>query len=403
MARQPEIVRLRAAFAPFLASGLLACASQAQSPAERAGFVTTLGHDTVALESYSRTATRAEGDLMVRVPATVLFHYEIERRDDGTLARTVIEMHPLGSRAMPEGRVTIEPHGDSARVEVDSGANRRRRSVAVPHDAVPLFMTGFDASYGLYNAIGLYELALAGMQWPPDTVTVAALDPLSARVTRRQFVRRGREAVDADYFGVAWNHLALDSLGRIQAVDATETTEKTLSTRTAPIDVGRLARAFAERDRRGAGLGAASPDTVAKASLGGAPLVITYGSPRLRGRTALGGVVPYDRVWRTGANAATVLMTDRSIALGGVSLPAGSYSLWTIPHRDGAELVVNRQSGQWGTNYDSSGDVAHIPMRTGSVAVPREAFAITLDGDERARTLAIAWDRFVWSVPVTIP
>lgn len=381
---------------------LVACVAGAQAP-ERAGFVTLLGRDTVALETFTRAATRLDGELMVRVPGTVLFRYTIERRGDGSLARTAIELRPLGVPALAERRVTMVFQGDSARMSIDSAAQRRTVTIAAPRDAAALFMTGFDASFGLYESIGMYELALAALRWPGDTTVVPALNPLTGRVGARRFVRRGPGTVDASWFRIAWTHLALDSLGRILSVDATETTEKTRSSRTEPLDVARLARAFAERDRRGGGLGAASRDTAVSATLGGATLVVTYGSPRLRGRSVLGTVVPWDTVWRTGANAATVLTTERAIAIGGVSLPAGSYSLWTIPRRDGVELVVNRRHGQWGTDHDPAQDVARIPMRTSEAPEPREVFAITLDGTDQARTLAIAWDRFVWTVPIRVP
>ncbi|MDB4911587.1 MAG: hypothetical protein JWO39_2410, partial [Gemmatimonadetes bacterium] len=77
-----------------------------------------------------------------------------------------------------------------------------------------------------------------------------------------------------------------------------------------------------------------------------------------RGRTILGAVVPYGNVWRTGANEATVLIFDKDMTIGGTPVPAGAYSLWTIPKADGTvQLIINRQHGQWGTDYDSAQDV----------------------------------------------
>ena len=398
----PGLGRARASAAAVVAVATLgASAPRCASPAQSA-FVTTLGRDTVALESFTRTSTKLEGDLMVRVPGTVWFHYVAERNADGTLARTVLETRAPGRPALADTRVILEMRGDSARLTVDSAGQRRREMRAVPRDAEPIFMTGFDASYGLYNSIGMYEFALAAHPWAhPDTLTISALDPRTARVSRRFFARLSPATVDADFFRIAWTHLQLDSAGNILSADAMETTEKTVSRRTAPLDVPRRAREYALRDRVGKGLGLASPDTIATATLGGKQIVVSYGSPRRRDRTILGAVVPYDQLWRTGANAATVLTTDTPIAVGGTALPAGAYSLWTIPRRDGVELVINRQHAQWGTNHDPAQDLARVAMRVDSVQAPREAFAITLDGDDAGRTLRIAWDTFVWSVPIT--
>jgi hypothetical protein len=374
------------------------------APPPQSAFVTTLGSDTVAVESFTRTGRRLEGDLMVRVPGTVWFHYVAERDADGLLTRTMVEAHAPGRPALAETRVTLELRGDSARLTADSAGHRRSEMLAMPRDVEPIFMTGFDESYGLYNSIGMYEFALARHPFThPDTLALAVVNPLTARTGKRLFARRAPTAVDADFFRIAWTHLELDPAGNVLAADATGTTEKTVSRRVAPLDVPRLVRESARRDRAGTGLGHASPDTVVSATLGGNRIVISYGSPRRRGRAILGAVVPYDQPWRTGANAATVLMTDAPILVGETVLPAGAYSLWTIPHRDGGiELVINRQHGQWGTSHDPAQDLARVAMQVESVSVPREAFAITLDGTDRGRALRIAWDTFVWSVPVTL-
>ena len=84
-----------------------------------------------------------------------------------------------------------------------------------------------------------------------------------------------------------------------------------------------------------------------------------------RGRTLLGDVISYDRIWRTGANAATQFTTSAPVTLAGLSLPAGTYTLWTVPRVRGVDLIVNRQTGQWGTEYSRAKDLGMAPMRSG--------------------------------------
>lgn len=128
-------------------------------------------------------------------------------------------------------------------------------------------------------------------------------------------------------------------------------------------------------------------------------MVVSYGSPRRRNRTILGAVVPFDKVWRTGANQATVIVFDKALVLGGTALAAGSYSLWTLPKQDGSvDLIVNAQHGQYGTDYDGSHDTVHIPMKVGTVGTPQENFAIAIADGE----LSISWDTFVWTVPIAL-
>ncbi|HET7459383.1 MAG TPA: DUF2911 domain-containing protein, partial [Gemmatimonadaceae bacterium] len=143
-------------------------------------------------------------------------------------------------------------------------------------------------------------------------------------------------------------------------------------------------------------------DTV-RASIGGATFTVDYGRPLARGRTLLGDVVPYDRVWRTGANAATQFTTSAPITLAGLAVPAGSYTLWTLPHSSGVELIVNRQTGQWGTGYGPAHDLGRAPMKTETLAAPVEEFTISIDSTGARRgTLAMAWGPFRWTAPIEV-
>jgi hypothetical protein len=217
-------------------------------------------------------------------------------------------------------------------------------------------------------------------------------------VGTKRFLRRSADRVDVDFFGIAWTHLTVDERGHILAADAIETTEKTQTRRTGPLDVAGAAKAFAARDRAGKGVGIASPADSVRTTLGPAHLAIDYSSPRKRGRTILGVVVPYDRVWRTGANSATTLWIDRPIIVGTTVVPAGGYTLWTRPTGAGVELIINRQHGQWGTEYDPSQDLARIPMVVSAESAPRENFSIVVSGQGNSRELRMLWDTFVWSI-----
>jgi DUF2911 family protein len=373
---------------------------------ERASFVTVLGRDTVAIESFVRTATRVEGDIVIRVPATIRQRYAVDRTSDGRFARSIVETTPLGADAIPARKVSLVVERDSLRITVDSAGQQRRETRPVASNAVPLFVTGFNESFGLYEALGLHEFFLAqppvADDPPHDTLEVKSIAIATGRSGTRRLVRRSPHEVDIDFFKIAWTHLTLDDSARILSADARETTEKTESRRTTYIDVGRAAKSFASRDRSGGAIGSASPDQVVTVSLGSTRVRIAYGSPRRRGRDILGHVVPYDQVWRTGANSATEIAIDHDVMIGDASVPAGAYSLWTIPQQDGVTLIINRQAGQWGTEYHKEQDLARVAMRTATAPTRREDFAISIDGPDRARELRIAWDTFVWSVPIVV-
>lgn len=385
----------------LVAGGLLASASR-HAADDRAGFVTTLGRDTIALESFTRSASRLEGDIVLRVPGTVHFHYVLKVDDDGTVSRSVLDLEPLGAPELAPRRTTLDFIRDSVLVTFDSAGQSHRIMRAAGNRAVPLLTTGFGASLGIYTSFGMYELLLSRLPiHADDTAKVVEVGALSGQVTTRYFLRPSPTQVGVDFFKIAWMHVTLDDSGRIVSADASETTEKTQTRRTAFIDIPSAAKEYAARDRAGKGMGLASPDTLVRAKLGPANIAIEYGSPRRRDREILGKVVPYDKVWRTGANSATALSTDRELTIGDKAIPVGQYTLWTLPKRNGVDLIINQQVGQWGTDYDASKDLVHIPMTVSKASPPRENFAITLTGRGGNGELRIQWDTFVWSVPVT--
>ena len=384
----------------------LAAARLVLTPADDKGaFVTTLGRDTVVIESVARTGNRLTGDILVRVPATVRLHYQVELRADGSVARSTYEEDPVSATNIAARRLTFDFDRDSVRTTIDSAGKRREIVRPMPKGMMPLLMTGFGASYGLYSSMGLYELLLQRTKPSAndtnDTLIAPAIDIASGRISKRKFIARSTTQIDVDYFGILWTHLTVDASGHITAADARGTTEKTVTQRVESVDIATLAKSFAAADRAGKGVGAASPNLIAKGTIGGQLVVVTYGSPRRRGRTILGAVVPYDRVWRTGANEATVLTFDKDMTIGGAPVPAGAYSLWTIPKADGTvQLIINRQHGQWGTDYDAAQDLVRVPMRSSSAPSPQENFTIDVSDAGAAGELRMSWDTFVWRVPI---
>ena len=133
-------------------------------------------------------------------------------------------------------------------------------------------------------------------------------------------------------------------------------------------------------------------DSVKVASAGGAAISIDYGRPAKRGRVVFGGIVPYGEVWRTGANAATQFRTDHALDFGGTVVPAGAYTLWTLPSAAGWKLIFNSQTGQWGTQHDASKDVFTVAMNLGVLPEVAERFTIGVEPGETGGRLIMDWD-----------
>ena len=105
-------------------------------------------------------------------------------------------------------------------------------------------------------------------------------------------------------------------------------------------------------------------------------------------------------MWRTGANAATQLSTPVDLVIGGATVPAGKYTLWTLPSQSGWKLIINKQTGQWGAGaaaHDPAQDLVRVDAKVETLATPVETFTITIE----PAALTFAWDKYRYSVPVS--
>ena len=117
----------------------------------------------------------------------------------------------------------------------------------------------------------------------------------------------------------------------------------------------------------------------------------------------LGNIIPYDRVWRTGANAATQFTISAPITLAGMQVPQGSYTLWTVPHASGVEIIVNKETGQWGTSYNPAHDLGKAAMKSDTVTTPVEKFTMSIvPAGASNGALVMEWGPFRWSAPIVV-
>ena len=138
-----------------------------------------------------------------------------------------------------------------------------------------------------------------------------------------------------------------------------------------------------------------SPPAKAAATLNGKKVTIDYSAPSKRNRAIMGGLVPYGQVWRTGANAATTLTTEADLMIGALHVPKGTYTLYSIPGEKEWTLIVNKQTGQWGTNYDAAQDLGRVKMTVSPVKDTVETFVIGID-----KNLTLTWENTRASVAV---
>ena len=144
-----------------------------------------------------------------------------------------------------------------------------------------------------------------------------------------------------------------------------------------------------------------SPPGTANVTLKGQTISIQYSRPSMRGRKIMGGLVPYGEVWRTGANEATQLSTPIDLTIGGANVPAGLYTLYSLVGQHNWKLIINKQTGQSGTEYHANQDLVRVDMQMGKTSAPVEQFTISWNktGDTAA-DLIFEWETTRLTVPV---
>jgi Protein of unknown function (DUF2911) len=374
----------------------------AQNPAP-SYIVTRLGVDTVAIERFTRTNGKVEGDLVLRNPRVRTFHYVADVGPRGEIrSLTTVVTRPSTPAAAPPLFRAVSTFSDSVAVfqversgKADTAASGRK----IYHGmVVPTFFT----EPPMY---GLYEQALASAKLGRDSVSYALVGPGSGEVPQIIIRRRNADSVAfTSTFFPGWTEVArVDSRGRLTGIDATATTVKTVSERVPNMDYdGIVSRWAAFEAARGGAIGPLSPPDTVRGSVAGANITVAYNRPAKRGRVIFGNIVPWNQVWRTGADAATMFTTDKDLVFGSTVVPAGKYTLWTLPTPTGAKLIINSETGQWGTDYHEEKDFARIDLNSRKLSDPQEQFVIGVVPQGSGGLLRMAWDDREYSIPFVV-
>ena len=389
-------MKLRLAAATLLAPVV----AHAQSPTY---IVTRLGNDTVAIERYTRTGNKLEGDLVLRYPRVRTVHYVGDLAPNGAI-RTLTTTVTRASAAAgaPPVLQMVSNFGDTV-ATIETMRNGQRDTTASGrrvYRGVPAPFIGTEPA-----AYGIYEQLLAASKLGRDSVSYVLVAPGSDPSPSIILRRRGTDSVSfQSTFFPGWIEVArVDSRGRILGVDATPTTIKTTAQSVPNLDVDGLVKSWAAIEAaRGGVMGQMSPPDTVRGAVGGANLSVAYSRPLKRGRVIFGNVVPWNQVWRTGANAATVFTTDKDLSFGTTVIPAGKYTLWTVPTPTGAQLIFNSETGQWGTDYHADKDFARVSLTQASVNRPVDQFVIGVQPQGNGGILTFAWDDRRWTAPFTV-
>lgn len=376
---------------------------------EHYGFITKLGSDTISVESVTREGNTLTSDEVDRFPRVRIRHTVIKLNQDGSIRHLVMDIHtPSEPADERERKVIADVSTDSVHISKMDGTGTLHRAFATGGSIVVAHVPQMYSLYELYFAAALKHAAESKLEpggtvdmrqfyidrefdhFPLGRAHVRPLDGGKAEITHDWLSGIGEATMDSSYHMLSYS--------------GARTTYKVEVNRMAsPPDIKSIAERFEALETKTGTVKQLSIRDTVHAQIGNAMFTVDYGRPLLRGRKLLGDILPYDRVWRTGANAATQFTTSMQIKLAGMQVPAGTYTLWTVPHTNEIDLIVNKQSGQWGTEYNASRNLGIAKITTQTLSASVEEFTISIVSDNiHHGTLLMKWGTFRWTAPIEV-
>jgi Protein of unknown function (DUF2911) len=393
----------------FFLSAVLLLVSCDTRPIEHYGFITRLGSDTIAVESVTRQGNTLTSDELDRFPRVRLRHTVIKLAPDGSILHLAMDIHtPSETAGKRECSVIANVTTDSVHLSKTDSTGTLNLAFATGGSIVVAHVPQMYSLYELYFAAALKHAAASKSgagnpvqmrqfyidrefdRFPLGRASVRPLGGGKVEITHDWLAGTGEATMDSGY--------------RMLSYSGARTTYKVeVSRLTSLPDIKSIADRFEALETKTGIVKQLSVRDTMHAQIGNAMFTVDYGRPLVRGRKLLGDVLSYDRVWRTGANAATQFTTSALIKLAGMQVPAGTYTLWTVPHVSGVDLIVNRQAGQWGTEYNASRNLGIAGIATQPLTAPVEEFTISIvSGDAHHGTLVMEWDSFRWTAPIEV-
>jgi len=336
--------------------------------------VVQLGRDTMSAETFERAGNRITGRIVRRVPRTTVVTYTLALSPAGQ------PLHLEYRTRLPDG--SLPPNGSESiavTYRADSAITELRRD---PPDrraaAAPAAFPDIDGSV-LFFWLPVNALRMSGS----DSMTYLSHAPGNPNAGRTAVARREVRRYWVYYFGSPME-ITVDDRGDLQSIDGTRTTFRITATRQDIVNLDEIARSFAERERAAGPLTVLSPNDSTVAQVGATHITVRYGRPSARGRAiwsergALG-----DTLWRTGANAATRLVTTRDLSFGAQLLPAGTYVVTTLAIPGRYQLIFSAEGRE----------VLRVPLATRLLEARVEMFTIRVHATGgNADRFVMQWD-----------
>jgi hypothetical protein len=358
--------------------GLISCNDQSNQEAQETFyFVTRLGVDTLAVERIILYPDSIAATALLRSPQLQLISYGYSVSPNNQVYRAVSQ-DPMDDKAI--NTEIAEWKNDSLNVRLRNG--EIEKSIAAVKDIVPFVdMIHWPFELMLKNA---YALEIGGeveqQVWSGTSTFKFKVKKISSDSMAIIHPSRGAMGV------------SVNETGGLLKLDASQTTRKLLVTRYDTLNFEEVQNSFIRSEKSGKGIGALSGSGNTTKTVLGVSYEINYGTPSKRGREIWGSLVKYGERWRTGANRATHFKINTPIQINELMVPAGEYTLFTIPYDETCELIINKQTGQNGRTYDPAMDLGRVEMISSDLPAPVESFTIDIIERNNKAFLSLQWD-----------
>lgn len=356
-----------------------------------ASFISRMGVDTVSIETYTVLNNHLYGKAFIRVPEDYIGEFSIHFNHDGSIREfNVTAMNPSNS-SLPfeaksgafEYRLNMNCSNDTCTYyNADPSFNGERKFV---HPAKRVDFVGGWVPFISLMEWNCVRLVKSGQKQLPITMINHNIGVYDLAV------EHGRDEVIFGGPFLEYTKIRIDRDGRILSVNGMGTPWNYEVSRSEPFNID----VIAARMTKTPGIGIPSPTETVVRKIRGANVSVTYGRPYKRGRAIFGGVVPLDSVWRTGANAPTVLQTDRDIMIVGKRIPKGAYSVYTVPGNGKWTLILNTDTNTWPTDPDRSKDFTSVSIPSRKTSTVAQQFTIDLAETGSGGEIRMMWDDVV--------
>jgi hypothetical protein len=367
---------------PLVVLIIVSSCSKSES-SKQSSFITTLGNDTLVVEQFSFSENQVDAQVLMRSPVVRYYKQTLKFGSDGSFESFVSEgFKPDDLNADPIEKQALDVEGDSLIHTVTTQGETQSRSFEFDSSIIPW---------------------IDMVHWPYEVATRRVIGEGISSVDQLMFTGRNAaifEIRQLDEDSVSIKHpfrgtmyASIDTEGGLLNYDATSTTRKLIVKRGGGIDLMNLVEKFSDRP-----IGSLSGEGESLQVVLGANISFTFGQPARRGRELFGNIVPWGERWRTGANRATHFKTDTDLSFAELRVPAGEYTLFTIPEPDGGTLIINKQTGQNGNSYDENQDLGRVPMTIMETSENVELFTILAVEKADLGVMQLKWGETVFEV-----